>query len=210
MDDKPQSETGTPQVTPAPKKGLLLLLFNPETRLGRFNRRALQGLAVILSLFALGLLTGYLGLYQPAQRQIVQLQSTLKDAQSGSGALTTDLNTANQKAVTLAGENEALQKDLDAANQHIQVLQLLNGVRAARLALAANSAATARNELLESRNTLIKIAPLIDAYKAELSKNMQARFDLALGELDKDPMAASTDLDVLINYMVDMEKASFK
>ena len=39
---------------------------------------------------------------------------------------------------------------------------------------------------------------------------MQTRFDLALGELDRDPQAASSDLEVLVNYLLDMERATFK
>ena len=139
----------TPQ--PAPRKSrLLTTLFNPETRLGRFNRVALRALAVILVLFALGLAVGYLALYQPAQRQVSQLQADLRAASASSADLKTTLSGVNQKLESLTVENQALTDSLDQANSHIQVLQLLNQVRAARLALAANDTSKARDTLLAS------------------------------------------------------------
>ncbi len=213
MEKKPASETNptpAPSAPAAPKKTLLAFLFSPQTRLGRIDRALSRFLAVTLGLFALGLAVGYWALYQPAQRQIGQLQTALNGAHQTGVQLNTDLDEASLQAAMLSAKNQDLQNALDIANRHIQVLQLLNQTRAARQALSAHDASTARNILLDSRNTLIKIAPQIDAYKNGLSTNMQASYDLALGKLDSDPTSAGSYLEMMLNSLVEMEKATFQ
>ena len=51
--------------------------FNRQTRFGRFNRTAVRWLAIIIILFALGLLAGYQFLYKPAQTNNQAIQTQL-------------------------------------------------------------------------------------------------------------------------------------
>ncbi|MEJ5203364.1 MAG: hypothetical protein WHV66_14145, partial [Anaerolineales bacterium] len=53
------------EMSAAPRKGALYVLFSPETRMGRFLRPLVRWLAIIVGLFALGFLTAYLLLYRP-------------------------------------------------------------------------------------------------------------------------------------------------
>ena len=203
------------------RKNLWTFLFNPETRLGRFNRSALRFLAIVLGMFAFGLAVGYVILYQPAQRKVDRLQADLmitstslkaqvSSANAEAAELKTSLDAANRRSEVLTGEKGKLQEELDQANAHILVLQFLNNVQAVQSALASNDPNTSRNLLLDSRNQLIKMAPIIENYKVDLSKNIQARFDFALGKINSDVKGAMSDLTILLENLQDMEKQLFK
>jgi cell division protein FtsB len=203
--------TPTPKPTPpaAPKKNFFGTLYNKETRLGRFNRAASRWTALVLSLFALGLLTGYLLLYRPTQQSLDQTQVSYKQAVH-------DLADAHKKVQDLTATNTSLSnqvltlnQNVDRANQHVQILQLVKSLQIARQTLDKPDPVASRQMLVTANTALNNLAPAIDKNSPGLSKTMQARMDLILSEIDQNPKTAGADVDVLVNQLLDYEKSNF-
>jgi len=201
----------TPKPTPpaAPKKNFFGTLYNKETRLGRFNRAASRWTALVLSLFALGLLTGYILLYRPTQQSFEQTQASYKQTAQ-------DLVNAQKKVQDLTATNTSLSnqvltlnQNMDRASQHVQILQLIKSLQIARLALDNQDPVATRQMLVTSRAALNNLTPAIDKNSPGSSKTMQTRLDLILNEIDQNPKTAGADVDVLVNQLLDYEKSNF-
>jgi len=201
----------TPKAIPpaAPKKNLFGTLYNKETKFGRFMRAASRWAALVLSLFALGLLAGYFLLYRPTLQSLGQTQASYKQAAQ-------DLANAQKKVQDLAATNASLStqvltlnQDVDRANQHIQLLQFVKTLQIARLSLDNADPVAARQMLVNGRTALTSLAPAIDKNSPGLSKTMQARMDLILSEIDQNPKTAGADVDVLVNQLLDYEKSNY-
>ncbi len=206
--DNPAPES-KPAPPPAAKKSFLGWIFSKESRLGRFNRAAVRWAALVLSLFALGLLTGYFLLYRPALLSLNQSQAGLKQT-------TQDLDTAVKKVGDLSATNASLSNQVlslnqavDRDSQHIQLLQMINTLETAHLSLANQDLITARQLLQTTQTQLTNLSPGIDKNSTGLSKTMLARLNLIFSEIDQDPKTAGTDVDVLVKQMLDYEKAAY-
>ncbi len=200
---QPQAEA---QPQKAPARGFWHFLLGADTRLGRFNRAALRFLATVLGLFALGLLAGYLILYRPTQQELTRVRADLAQTNQRLDGMQNDLNSAKQAQADLAKTNQDLQKQTDAANQHALLLQAMNQANLARLALAKNDTAGAQEALKNAPSFLIKLDPSISAQNADLIKTIQTRLNLALTEIQTDPKIAASDLGILNDQFVDLEK----
>lgn len=170
----------------------------PLTPFQRFLRAALRWTALVVGVFALGLLSGYILLYQPAQRQNAQLKASL--------------TTANQKAGTtdqLKSENEQLTQQVNLANGHILLLQALNDANSARLGLANKDTASARKVLTPTSATLDRLVSALGPDQQQTAKAAQARLSLVLTELSSDPTTAASDLAILSKQLVDLEQKAY-
>jgi peptidoglycan hydrolase CwlO-like protein len=203
--------TPTPKPIPpaAPKKSFLGTLFNKETRFGRFMRAASRWTALVLSLFALGLLAGYFLLYRPTQQSLGQTQASYRQASQ-------DLTAAQKKVEDLTATNTSLSNQVltlnqavDRASQHVQLLQLVKTLQIARLSISNQDPVAARQMLVNSRTALNNLAAAIDKYVPGTSKTMQARLDLILSEIDQNQKTAGADVDVLVNQLLDYEKSNY-
>ena len=192
-----------------PKGGILRTWFNPETRFGRFNRLATRWVAIVLVLFAAGLLVGYFALVKPAQTEILNLKTDLRNSQSklanSEGSLDSKTRAFNDASLRI----EDISQELQNATQHIALLKLVNKVQSGRVELANNVQAEARKKLLEARVALLDFAPALQVYEKDLDKTLLARLDLALSEMEQDPKTAAADLNILSTYLLDLEGRLF-
>ena len=202
-------QTPNAALPPAQKKKAKPTLFDKETRLGRFNRAAVRWAALVLSLYALGLLTGYFLLYRPTQQ-------SLKLVQANATQTAQDLSAAQKKIQDLTGTNASLtgqvltlNQQVDHFSQHIQLLQLINSLQAAHVSIDNQDTLTARQTLAASRTALQALGPAIDKTAAGTSTIMLTRLDLITSEIDQAPKAATADLEVLTGQLLAYEKANF-
>ncbi len=193
----------------AHRKSVLYHLFSPETRLGRFMRPVLRWLAAITGLFGLGLLAGYLLLYQPTQRA---LDAALEK-------LTTASQLVSQKEQGLAsaqtGLNQAqlsvkqVQDQLAAAASENSLLIVMVDVSSARVALVEKDGASAKTAITQAQAALNLALPYIASQDKVLSDLLQTRLDLISKELVSDAQGAQTDLGKLSSDLTDLHKKLF-
>jgi hypothetical protein len=182
---------------PSGPRRILFSLFNPETRSGRFTRRLLRTLALIVGSFALGVLATYLLLYRPASQQ---LTDTRRQATQAGG----DLQQANQ---TLTQARQDLQSAKSQAGQaqtklevelaRSQVLRSMNALTQAQMAIQANNKAGAVKALDTARGYIQAVQPLLEKRDAQQASTLQALFTLAKNDIDRDLKLASQDLERL-------------
>ena len=192
-----------------PRKSLAYRLFSPETRLGRFNRPVLRWLGAITGLFALGLLTGYILLYQPAQREL--------DAALARLAATDQLITQKQQGLQSAqtGLDQAqlsvkqIQDKLDAAQSENTVLIVMVDVSNARVALAGKDGAAAKTAIEQAQSKLKQALPYLESQDKVLVDLLTSRLDLIAKELVSDPSAAQSDLGKLSTDLTNLHQKIF-
>jgi septal ring factor EnvC (AmiA/AmiB activator) len=171
------------------------------------------GFAVV---FALGVFTSHFAVTLPlraelaAQKdQLLSLQSQLEEVSSElerSQAQVTELRTELSSAQSSI---EALQSELDAANLHAALFSALADVTRARLALALNDTDAARQHLANTPQTLNQIAIYLGAKDTQTVQALSERLAQVLDELDSNTFAAQSDLDVLANDLIQLEKQYF-
>lgn len=183
--------------TPSGARRILFTLFSPETRSGRFTRRLLRTLALIVGSFALGVLATYLLLYRPASQRLVE---TRQQATQAAG----DLQQANQ-ALTQArqdlqsAKNQAgqAQDKLEVELARSQVLRAMNALTQAQMALQANNKAGAVKALDTAQGYIQAVQPLLEKRDAQQTSTLQALFTLAKNDIDRDLKLAGQDLERL-------------
>ena len=197
-----------PLITPEPKS-LLYHLFSAETRSGRFFRPLLRWLGAITGLFALGLLAGYLLLYQPAQNELNA--ALLRLNQANQNVVQKDQN----QQVAQADRDQALktlqsaQADLKKAASQNSLLIVLVEVNNARVALSNKDGATAKSNIEQAQADLAKVMPYLASQDKARADVLQPRLDLVAKELVSDVPAALADLDKLASDLTDLHKKLF-
>ena len=202
-------ETGVGQEQPAPRKSIAYRLFSPETRLGRVMRPVLRWLAAIAGLFALGLLAGYILLYQPTQRELDTAQARLAAANQVVDQKNQGLETAQtdlgQAQLTL----KQVQSKLDAAASENSLLVVMVEINNARVALVEKDGAAAKTAIAQAQTNLDLGLPYIETQDKVLSDLLQSRLELSAKELVSDPGAAQSDLGKLASDLSDLHQKIF-
>jgi len=186
------------------KRGLRAFL-GTETRFGRFMRGFLRWTAAVAGLFALGLLSGYLLLYRPAQQQVRSLQSEYDQSQKDLQRAQAELDQARQNLKVMERQGQGLQKDLGTARSHVLLLSALAGVNESRMELALKKTAAAREALDPAGAALKQLGPVVAAADSDLLNTAQARLALVLTEISNDPKTAASDLEILTQQLKDLE-----
>lgn len=180
-----------------------------ETRFGRFMRTMLRFLATVLGLFALGLLAGYLLLARPLDQQARSLRADVENANASLAAAEAGLESARQDAARLEREASGLRDDLRTAQARILLLRASADVAAARMELALNRPAAAKQALETTPAALTELQASLPGPGAEQVKAIAARLELSVGEIDTDPRLASSDLEILIRQLDELEASLF-
>jgi hypothetical protein len=191
------------------KKSLVYHLFSPETRLGRVMRPVLRWLAAITGLFALGLLAGYILLYQPTQRELdtalAKLSTTNQLVSQKEQGLASAQSGLDQAQLSI----KQVQDKLDAAASENMLLIVMVDVSNARVALVGKDGATAKTAIQQAQSSLSQALPYIESQDKVLSDLLTSRLDLIAKELVSDPQAAQSDLGKLASDLSTLHQKIF-
>ena len=178
-------------------------------RLRRFWRATLIWLAVIAVAFLAGILTFNYMRYKPLDERLVQAQGELSQANQSISDLEAKLAVASEKATALEHDNQALHSELEAAQTHLELLQVLAQVNNARLALVDGDIPGAKAALENTSAQLEALAPRIAEADPALAGSMPQRLALILSGLEGDVETAKVDLELLTGSLLDAETALF-
>lgn len=191
-----------------------------EGRVRRFFRNLLRWTLSILILFGIGFLVAVFVLYRPEvasyQSQLDQAKTDLVVAQDQLSASRTeyenqiaDLENQVATLTPLAVDNEGLLAMQDGYLLQIAVLDARLDVANAQLAIGGDDTARARVMLTRTADTLKTIGELLPENQKDVAASMEQRLTLVLDELEDDPFAAQSDLDVLEKSLLELEDALF-
>jgi septal ring factor EnvC (AmiA/AmiB activator) len=171
------------------------------------------GFAVV---FALGVFTSHFTVTLPlraelaAQKdQLLSIQSQLEEVSSQLERSQAQLAELRTELSSAKSDIEVLQGELDVARLHVALFSALADVTRARLALALNETDAARQLLANTPQTLNQIATYLEAKDAQTVQALSERLAQVLDELDSNTFAAQSDLDVLANDLIQLEKQYF-
>ena len=189
----PAGQSATPtKPGPESKKG--------TSKIGGFFRALLIWLGVIAVAFLAGVGTYHFVRYVPLNKSLGEAQTALDEANSELVILRADKQKSDATISALQGE-------LQTANAHVEILQLLADANEARLAILSEDVEGAKIALENSTETLNGILPTLSKIDADLAQSMSQRLGLILSELDRDSKAAQVDLELLTKDLLAAEEA---
>jgi cell division protein FtsB len=217
--EKPTPEaTDTPQ-TPSQAEPVSVPAETKKTRSGRlqrFFRQAFVWLAVVALAFLAGMIADHYLRYRPLSEDLAQTQTELdqanqaiSDLQAELERLNTTLQAANDRVASLEGGRKTLQEELDTANAHLELLQVLVEISNARLALFLNDPEGAKAALTSTPQRLDNLSPRLTKFDANLAQSMSQRLSLIITGLERDTETAKIDLELLTKNLLDIEAALF-
>jgi hypothetical protein len=158
----------------------------------------LNWLIILLVMFTAGVIVTYLVRVTPLQQEKSQALTAQATAEAKAGQLQTQLS----QAVTNSG-------NLNSANAHVLLLHALEDVTNARLSLAQNSPADAKKALANTTGTLNSFLTYSSPKEADLSQSAKQRLALVLTEIDRDSKTSISDLGILSDQLLELEKRLF-
>jgi hypothetical protein len=187
-----------------------------ESRARRFFRGLIRWTAGILIIFGLGLITGIYAFHRPAiqkaEATIQQLRSDLDSKNAQIQDLQNQIADLKAQVSALEPFEETNQELLGAQSDfrlHIAILDARVDVANALLSLSKGETAQARVLLNNTGDTIDRINDLLEADQRDVVAAMAQRLELVLSEIDDDPYAAESDLDVLATNLLQLEDALF-
>jgi len=195
-----------PQVVPVPAPA--------ESKSRGFFRRLLRWAAGVLIVFGLGLLAAIFLLYRPevqkAEAARVTAQAEIEQARAQVADLEDQVDGLKDKIAALQPLEDANTQLLDVQdglNLHIAILDARLDVATALLALAGQDSAQALVILDQTGATLDRIGQFLAPEQLNTITSMKQRLELVLTEIEDDPYAAQSDLDVLATNLLQLEDA---
>lgn len=215
-DDQPEKDDDQPEDespgSPVPE----LSPVEPESKTRRFFRKIIRWAAGVLIVFGLGFLTGIFLLYRPASQEAKRnselMAIELTDADTQVAGLETQISELETQITSLQPYkdlNDGLVAEQQALNLHIALLDARVDVANALLALSEGNPAQVRVVLAKTAETLDTINGLLESDQQEVADSLQERLELVLTEIDDDPFAAQSDLDVLGTKLLQLQDAFF-
>jgi septal ring factor EnvC (AmiA/AmiB activator) len=174
----------------------------PETGLHKSIRSALRWGLVALLAFGLGALIIAFTLYIPTRHQLDKANANLEQAN-------TTITSQTDQITTLQTDNETLQKNLDSAALHVQVLMALSGVRGASFAVATSDYAGARLSLIQASDALNNLSGMLGTDQKDVLTAMQQSAAQALTKLKINLSSAQPELDQLTKNLEQLEDNLF-
>lgn len=227
MPDEPKSPGTTPSPAPPPRLSgqtspeankKTAPAFSPdavsrtESKTSQFFRSVLRWMGLGLVVFGLGALAAIFLFYVPKANEVKLANQNLAAAEGQITDLQTEItNLKNQMAElsTLEETKQSLQAELDQARLHIHLLAALTDIRTAQSALAQDDRAAAQTALTPTAATLTQLQKGLANEQAETVSALLSRLKLAQGELESNPFAAQSDLEVLAVSLLELEQSLF-
>ncbi len=174
----------------------------PESRLGRFFKRALRWVVFLVVVFAIGVLAMEFVRVQPQREEISNLNQALEAAETAQAELQAELS----RLEGVEAENEELSRALAIASTRQVIQEIRLDVAQAQLALAQGDAEGVAEALHGTGENLNELRDLLGALKAAEVEALRERLVLVLSEVDSDPFAAERDLEILANTLQEIER----
>jgi hypothetical protein len=184
----------------------------PESKVTQLFRSFLRWAGIALVVFGLGALAAFFLFYIPKSNELKLADQELATANATIGELQTEITTLEDRInelSTLEETNQALQADRDQTQLHVYLLDALVDLRAAQYALERDEPASASEQLANTAASLTEMQKLLEAEQTPQVDAMLSRLELALGELDSNPFAAQSDLEVLAASLLQLENELF-
>jgi hypothetical protein len=165
-----------------------------------------------LLVFGLGALAAIFLFFVPKSNDLKLADQELAAANAKISELQTEITTLENRITelsTLEERNQALQTDLDLTLLHVYMLDALVDIRTAQYALERDDPASASEQLANTAASLTEMQKLLEAEQTPKVDAMLSRLELALGELDSNPFAAQSDLEVLAASLLQLENELF-
>ena len=169
-----------------------------ESRVGRFLKRALRWVVVVLVIFTIGVVAMQIVRVGPLIDERNSLDQSLAEAQ----ATQQDLQAELDRLEGVEAENEELTRSLQQFEARLAVLNILVDITRAQLALAQEDTASVALALQETGEKLNLLRDLVGAGELD---GLRERLVLVLSEVDGDPFAAERDLEILANTLLAIE-----
>jgi F0F1-type ATP synthase membrane subunit b/b' len=188
-------------------------ILDRETRSGRLIHTALIHIIVSGVAFAIGMLVMYLWLYRPvasqlstAQGETAAITTELEQAQAAHEQTRTELQAAEEKIQGLEQTVESQEQQLERTATRIHLLRVMYHSRVAQSALQNREQTTARRAIAEARRELDAALPAVEAEDEEVAQSLTLRLDLVSNGMTRDPTTARSDLEILINNLILLER----
>ena len=194
--EQPSEELEIPKETPEE-------LPKEPSKFALFLRKLLLWATGTLTIFTLGIVLMWIVQVRPRTIELRELESQLQSSNQEIEKLAGELDIL--KAVD--AENAALEASLDETLMHLNLLSVLVDVSNAQLALNDGNLEMAQAALADSKLDLLAID--LDGNRQDTVEAMQERLSLALGEINEDTFAAQSDLEVLRNTLLALERSLF-
>jgi hypothetical protein len=197
---------------PSEKETLLIEEEMVESKLQSVFRRLIRWAAGLLIIFGLGLLTGIYMFYKPAtqeaERNIKSIESVLNLANEDIEKLKIQISDRDAQIIKLQpyeAKNDELLIEHNNLILHIAILDARVDISNALVEIGQEDIAQARIILNQTEKTLDRISDLLEQDMKDAVIEMKTRLELILGEIDRDPYAAQSDLDVLEEQLLHLE-----
>jgi len=174
----------------------------PETRLQKSIRGAWRWVLVAVLAFGLGALLIVFTFYIPTWQKLDKANAALERAN-------TVITGKTDQIKMLQTDTETLQKNLDSATLHMDVLKALSDVRGASLAVAADDYAGARLSLIQATAALDTLSGRLGTEQKDVFTAMQQSAVQALADVQTDLKSAQPELDQLTQNLVQLEDNLF-
>ncbi len=181
----------------------------PESKFKSFVRRLVRWTVGVLIVLGLGALALYLGVYRPRQAELKQQLGEAQTQISTQQDRITALEAQVADLTPLEAANKTLQEALTQAELHLKLLSALSDVRGAQFALALGNLEDARLQLTRTPETLAALRDGLPADEQAAVDSMLGRLQLVLDEMETDAFAAQSDMDVVVNSLIQLENTLF-
>lgn len=175
------------------------------SRANLFFKKLLRRATLWLGIFALGIVVTWFVQIRPRIEEVNALKAEMDLLEEEVGALETDL----AELEGIESERDGLQLQLDDTRVHLALLDILVDVSTAQLAIGDGNFDTAQAALAETDEKLSELAAWLEEDYHETIDGMQSRLALALEEINQDAFAAESDLEVLRNSILALERSLF-
>lgn len=204
--DEPEF-TGDESQPPPPIEALV-----SESKTRRFFRAFIRWTAGTLIVFGLGFLAAIFLLYRPDLQKAKTVQQDLQAELTQAKDQITELQdqaAGLQDQVTLLKSLKETNDELLIVQQdlelHVAILDARLDVTNAMLALSDQDTARALVILDKTDETLDRIRELLPPEQQDSITALKQRLELVLSEIETDPYAAQSDLDVLATNLLQLE-----
>ncbi len=180
--------------------------INPQSKFGRFNRRALKFLALAVIFLMMGAGLFWYFLYRPAAVSMKMQQAEMISLQETNTLLQKELTAQHDQATRLTAELESATTELDGVAGHMDLLRVMGDMMEANYNIAQKDLYSARKNLEAAQKRFTKMGPFIQGKEPELFHSVAGRLQQAIADLKVNTQNTATDVMLMVDQLKEFEK----